>query len=88
MRGVPRKCETQFNFKELPMKAALTRIAAAALLAGGSVASHADTVAFLGYANGSASINYSITSTPSATSGSAGAGGILTSLNAILFRYA
>ena len=57
-----------------------TPIAAACLLLG-AAASHADTVNFLGYANGSAGINYAITGTPTPISGSAGAGGISTTLN-------
>jgi hypothetical protein len=57
-----------------------TPIAAACLLLG-AAASHADTVNFLGYANGSAGISYAIASTPAPVSGSAGAGGIATTLN-------
>ena len=63
------------------MNHTLHRIAAATLLAGFAAAAHADNVTFSGYANGSQNINYTIVSTPSALSGSTGAGGFLTTLN-------
>ena len=63
------------------MTHSLHRIAAATLLVGFAAAAHAENVTFLGYANGSANINYTIVSTPSALSGSTGAGGFLTTLN-------
>ena len=59
----------------------LHRLAAAALLAGSALAAHADNVQFIGYANGSANINYNIVSTPSPTVGTVGAGGFSTKLN-------
>ena len=61
------------------MKNSLHRVAAAALIACSAVAAHAGNVTFLGYAQGSAPINFAVT-TP-ATSGSTGAGGLSTQLN-------
>ncbi len=61
------------------MKTSFHRIAAATLIACSAVAAHAGTVTFLGYANGSAPINFAVTAP--ATSGSTGAGGFSTQLN-------
>jgi hypothetical protein len=61
------------------MKTSFHRIAAATLIACSAVAAHAGSVTFLGYANGSAPINFAVTAP--ATSGSTGAGGFSTQLN-------
>lgn len=63
------------------MKTHLHRIAAATLIAGCAVAAHADNVMFTGYANGSAPINFTITTTPLPITDSTGAGGFATSVN-------
>ena len=61
------------------MKTSFHRIAAATLIAGTAIAAHAGNVTFLGYANGSAPINFAVTAP--ATSGSTGAGAFSTQLN-------
>ena len=61
------------------MKTSFHRIAAATLVACTAIAAHADNVTFLGYANGSAPINFAVMAP--ATSGSTSAGGFNTQLN-------
>jgi PEP-CTERM motif len=59
-----------------------THLSAAAIVAVCAAPAHADTVQFLGYANGSVGVNYALTGT-GATSGSTGAGGFITKLNGL-----
>ncbi len=61
-------------------KISLTHLSAALALAV-SMQAHADSVSFSGFANGSESVNFTLTTPNVATSGSASAGGFATVLN-------
>ena len=63
------------------MSRSLFKLIPLACLALGAVQAHADSVDFLGFANGSKSVNYSLTAPNVAKSSSTNAGGFVTVLN-------